>query len=170
MVARGQLIAFDFEGTAGGWSFPTTVDAVRSEITAELSDAFTVHNIEIRNVGAMYELLEWQFVGRVELSPIQGFAEMSHARSVVVNAIYQATGYMPAVADPGSGWVPTTETGILDSIGGALRDVVEGITGRLDAVAQGAQDTTNLLLILTAGVLVALVVSAGGKTTRIGLG
>lgn len=158
MVPAGQKIAFDFSGTAGGW-IPTTVDDVRSDIAAELSGAFRVDNLEVSNVGAIYEMLEWPFVGRMEVTPIQGFANMDDARSVVVHAIYESTGTMPTVTDAGGGWTPAA--------GG---DWLSGITGGLGNVLSGLHDTTNLLLVLTAGVLVALVVSAGGKTTRIGLG
>ncbi len=154
MIPAGQIIGFDFGGTAGGW-VPTTEDEIRSEIIGQLSQAFTVANLDLHSTGAIYEMLEWEFVGRLEVSPLQGFANMEDARSVVVHSIYEATGYMPTVTAPGAGWSP---------LGSG------GLTEWLSGLGSGLQQTSNLLLIGTAVVLVALVVSMGGKTTRLGLG
>jgi len=158
MIAAGQRLAFDVVGVAGGW-VPTTADDVRSDVIAELSSAFRVHNLLLEGQGSFYELLEWPYLSRVELSPIQGFATIEDAQSVIAHAFYEVTGNLPTVTDAGAGLVPTS--------GG---DWFSGIRDGFAGVLGGLQDTTNLLLILTAGVLIALVVSAGGKTTRIGLG
>ena len=155
MIAAGQRLAFDVVGVAGGW-LPTTADDVRSDVIAELSSAFRIHNLLLEGQGSFYEVLEWPYLSRIELSPIEGFATIEDAQSVIAHAYYEVTGNLPSVTDAGAGMVPTTGNGG-DWFG--LRDLFGGL-----------QDTTNLLLILTAGVLVALVVSAGGKTTRIGLG
>ena len=155
MIPAGQRLAFDVIGVAGGW-IPVTVDDVRSGIVAELSQAFRVQNVVVESHGAIYEMLEWPFLARIDVSPIQGFAEANDARDVVTHAIYEVTGHMPTVTAAGEGAIPAGGSG--------------GLLSGLGDVFSGLQDTTNLLLILTAVVLVALVASAGGKTTRIGLG
>lgn len=161
MIAAGQRLAFDVVGVAGGW-LPTTVDEVRSGAVAELSSAFRVRNLVVENTAEMYEMLEWSFLARVEVEPIQGFATIEDAQSVVAHAFYEVTGNLPSVTDAGEGSAPTS--------GGGLGDWLSGLGDRVGSVLGGLQDSTNLLLVLTAGVLIALVVSAGGKTTRIGLG
>jgi len=155
MIPAGQRLTFDVVGVAGGW-IPTTADEVRSAAVHELSEAFTVRNVRVESQGAVYEMLEWPFLARVEVSPIQGFAELADAQSIVAHAFYEATGNLPTVTEAGGGLLPSTG-------GGGLFDGLGSLLG-------GLQDTTNLLLILTAVVLIALVASAGGKTTRIGLG
>jgi len=165
MIPAGVRTSFDVVGVAGGW-IPVTVDDVRSAAIAELAPFFSVHNVVIQNTGAGYEVLEWPFLATVNVSPIQGFATFEDAASVVTHAFYQATGNMPSVTGLGQGQIPEPGGGWLPDIGGGLGNLGQSIKDLFG----GVQDTTNLLLILTAGVLIALVVSAGGKTTRIGLG
>ncbi len=159
MIAIGARLAFDVVGVAGGW-IPTTTDEVRTSAVHQLSLHFRVLNVQVRPQGAIYEMLEWPFIASVEVAPLVPYATIDDAMSVVANAFYESTGNLPTVTDAGAGLVQ----------GGGIGNILDPITNGIGQLFSGIQNTTNLLLLLTAGVLIALVVSAGGKTTRIGLG
>lgn len=151
MVPAGSLLTFDFRGTAGGW-VPTTEDQVRSDLIAQLGGFLTVQSLELHGQGAFYELLEWQFTGRLVARTQVAHAQLADVESIVAHALYEATGHAGTVGAKG------TQGDIGSDSPGIVKTITDGIVGEF-----------NFALLILAAVAIVLVVSVGGKTTRVGL-
>lgn len=183
MVPAGSLLTFDIRGTAGGWQLAATVDSVREELIAALSDSFTVQSVTVNSQGSFYELMEWPFSGRVVVKPLNTYGAIDDVASMVVHAMYQATGNMGTAGVVGSqgnvsdgGGIGTSISDGLGALGAGIQNAIAGLG---TAVGQGASNAINPTvdkfgelagkgLIILGVVIVASVFLLSGKTTRIG--
>ncbi len=183
MVPAGSSLTFDIRGTAGGWSF-TTTDAVREALIAALQSDFVVQSVTIAGQGSFYELMEWQFSGRVVVKPLSAYGAIDDVASMVTHAIYEATGSLGTAGPTGSQGAVGGSGGIMDSVTNTVAALGTGIQNAIaglgTAVGQGVGNATkpvadeigDLLgkgLIIVGVVLVAGIFILSGKTTRVGL-
>jgi hypothetical protein len=165
MVPAGSVLSFEVRGVAGGWT-PTTLDSLRSDLVSYLSSYVGVQALNVRNAGAFYEQLEWPFVATMTVQTYEAHAAASDVGSLISHAIYEATGNMPTVGGIGSQGGMPTETGgggLFGSIGDAVGDLIGGATAPITS-------EFNFILLAVGAVAVVLLVSLGGKSTRIGVG
>lgn len=172
MVPAGSVLSFELRGTAGGW-VPTTLDALRSDLVNYLSSYVTVQALTVQNEGSFYEQLEWQFISRVTVVTWEAYGKPEDVASIVAHAVYEATGNLPSVGTIGSQGASTPGAGLASSVSDAIKSVGDTlgqtVANLLKPSVDEAKSAVMPVLVLVAVVAVVLVVSVGGKTTRVGL-
>lgn len=175
MIPANTSIQFSVSGAADGWDDDDTQTAIRSE----LSKYFGVLRayIDAPALGGVY--YGWPWTGEIAVVTREAHAEVNDVTSIVAHAIYEATGYMPAVSAPAYGQ-PSNEdpgvlpslpsaTGIGEAIAAATKAIGDGLKNILKPTAEGAVDAVMPVVIVVAVIAIVLVVNVGGKTTRVGL-
>lgn len=172
MVPAGSVLSFELRGTAGGW-IPTTLDALRSDLVNYVSSYMTVQALTVQNEGSFYEQLEWQFTARLTVQTWDTYGDVKDVASIIAHAVYEATGNMPSVGAVGSQGASTAGAGLAASIADAIQAVGTTVGQTVANALKPSVDTATSalmpILLIVGVVAVVLVVSVGGKTTRVGL-
>ena len=169
MVRAGATITLQANGTADGYDS----GQVRSAMVAELGKYFRVSGLDLSVGGSFAEYFGWPYTANLTITTQRDYGEAGDVASIVAHALYNATAYLPTVSAPqvqpqvgaGSG----AGSGIVDSFADALAGLGKGIGEGVGAATKPTIDNLMGPLLLVGLVAVVLVVSVGGKTTRIGL-
>jgi hypothetical protein len=156
VIPADVSIRFEVAGTAGGW-LPTDRDAVRAAVLAAMNDTFRVETATI-NLATDYLgwSFEWPFTMQITAAPRSTYGALADVESMLVHAVYEATGYIPTVSVPDAGQAaqPDLPADEENPIAKFLKSLEGDLIGTL---------------VLIAIVLVALFYFVGGKTTRVGV-
>jgi len=167
-IPAGTSIRFDVSGNADGLDDADTTIAVR----AELAKYFTVQRVSL-DASTVFEYSGWPFRADVVVQTTEAYGDVNGPASIVAHAVYEATGYMPSVSAPSYGG-PSQPDDSMGGFGDTLRDLASSVGDAIGNVVKGATDPVasefNKILIVVAVVAVVLIVSAAGKTTKLGVG
>jgi hypothetical protein len=130
MIANGQRIVFDVQGTTGN-ILPRSVASVRQAAIDALTPFFIVEDVSIDSQSALSDPLHslslWPYSATVRAVMQSDYADVRDIDSIVAHAFYQAAGEVPTV----------TAEGLEAAQGPANNSHGLGLTGALTLVAVG---------------------------------